>query len=166
VAAAAEENVTRLVAVLGYSDGRTSELHRVCATRLARAEQVAGPDDVVLFSGWARRRTFAAEADLMAGAWKAPVRARVLDRHARTTLGNALSITRLARELDAGEVVLVTSSWHARRASALLRAALAGSGATLRVAAADERVTPLRGLRELASWTVVPLLALVAARTR
>jgi uncharacterized SAM-binding protein YcdF (DUF218 family) len=158
--------VTRLVAVLGFSDGRTSELHRVCATRLARAEQVVCPDDVVLFSGWARRRTIATEADLMAEAWKAPARARVVDRHARTTLGNALSIARLARELDADEVVLVTSSWHARRASALLRAALAGSGATLRVAAADERVTPLRGLRELASWTVVPLLALVAARTR
>jgi uncharacterized SAM-binding protein YcdF (DUF218 family) len=138
----------------------------VCATRLARAEQVACPDDVVLFSGWARRRTFATEADLMAEAWKAPVRARVVDRHARTTLGNALNIARLARELDADEVVLVTSSWHARRASALLRAALAGSGATLQVAVADERVTPLRGLRELASWAVVPLLALVAARTR
>jgi uncharacterized SAM-binding protein YcdF (DUF218 family) len=102
----------------------------------------------------------------MAEAWKAPVRARVVDRHARTTLGNALSVSRLARKLGADEVVLVTSSWHARRASVLLRAALVGSGARLRKATADERVTPLRAARELASWTIVPLLALVAARTR
>jgi uncharacterized SAM-binding protein YcdF (DUF218 family) len=166
VAAPAEENVTRLVAVLGYSDGHTRDLHRVCAARLARAEQAAGPDDVVLFSGWARRGSSAAEADLMARAWRAPVRARLVDRHARTTLGNAIGIARLARKLGADEVVLVTSSWHARRASALLRAALAGSGATLRTASADERVVPLRGVRELASWTLVPLLALVATRTR
>lgn len=158
--------MTRLVAVLGYSDGRAPELHRVCAARLARAMQVAGPDDVVLFSGWARRGSPAAEADLMAEAWKAPVRARIVDRHARTTLGNALSVARLARKLAADEVVLVTSSWHARRASALLRAALVGSGARLRTASADERVTPLRAARELASWTIVPLLVLVAARTR
>ena len=156
----------RLVAVLGYSDRRTPGLHRVCAARLARAEQAAGLDDVVLFTGWARGGSPAAEADLMASEWKAPVRARVVERHARTTLGNVRSIARLARKLGVDEVVLVTSSWHARRASALLRAALAGSGATLYTATADERVTPLRGARELASWTIVPLLALVAGRTR
>ena len=158
--------MTRLVAVLGYSDGRTKELHRVCAARLARAERAARPDDVVLFSGWARNGSPAAEADLMARTWKAPVRARVVDRHARTTLGNVVGTARLARTLGADEVILVTSSWHARRASTLLRAALAGSGATLRTAAADGRATPLRRVRELASWTIVPLLALVAARTR
>jgi uncharacterized SAM-binding protein YcdF (DUF218 family) len=156
----------RLVAVLGYSDGRAPELHRVCAARLARGMEIAGSDDVVLFSGWARRGAPAAEADLMAQAWKVPVRARLVDRHARTTLGNALSIARLARNLGVDDVVLVTSSWHARRASALVRAALAGSGVTLGTEAADGRVTPLRGARELASWAIVPLLALVAARTR
>jgi uncharacterized SAM-binding protein YcdF (DUF218 family) len=158
--------VTRLVAVLGYSDGSTAELHRVCAARLERAERSARPDDVVLLSGWARNGSSAPEADLMARAWRAPVRARVVDRHARTTLGNVMGIARLARKLDADEVVLVTSSWHARRASTLLRAALAGSGASARTATTDEQVTPFRRVRELASWAIVPLLAFVAARTR
>jgi len=48
----------------------------------------------------------------------------------------------------------------------LVRAALARSGAELRVVATDERATPRHGLREVASWTVVPVLALVAARSR
>ena len=49
--------MTRLVAVLGYSDGRAPELHpRVCGTTRPGGCEVAGPDDVVLFSGWARRR--------------------------------------------------------------------------------------------------------------
>ncbi len=60
----------------------------------------------------------------------------------------------------------MTSSWHARRAGVLVRAALLGSGAKLRVAPTAETATRTTGLRELAAWTVVPLLALVAARTR
>jgi uncharacterized SAM-binding protein YcdF (DUF218 family) len=157
----------RLVAVLGYSDRTATELHPVCAARLARAAVEARPDDVVLFSGWARgpleRR---AEADLMAHAWDAPARTRLVDRGARTTFGNAIAVARATRGLGASEVVLVTSSWHARRAAALVRAALAGSGTTVRVVTTDETTTAGRGIRELASWTVVPLLALVAARTR
>lgn len=156
----------RLVAVLGYSDRVSTDLHPVCAARLARAGGEARPTDTVLFSGWARGRLDRwAEADLMASAWDAPVQARLVDRGARTTFGNAIGIARAARELRADEVVLVTSSWHARRAAALVRAALAGSGATVRVAATDEPTTATRSIRELASWTFVPLLALVA-RTR
>ena len=60
----------------------------------------------------------------------------------------------------------MTSSWHARRAGVLVRAALLGSSAKLRVAATAETPTRATGLREIAAWTVVPLLALVAARTR
>ena len=160
--------MTRLVAVLGYSDSTTAGLHPVGASRLARAVAETGPDDVVLFSGWARRSAPTCEADLMARAWTAPARARLVDRTARTTLGNAISVARAARRLDADEVVLVTSRWHARRAAALVRAALRGSGAraALRVVATDEAVTPRRGLREAASWTIVPVLTLVAARSR
>jgi uncharacterized SAM-binding protein YcdF (DUF218 family) len=158
---------TRLVAVLGYSDHTATDLHPVCAARLERAAAEAHPDDVVLFSGWARgtldRRT---EADLMESAWDAPVRGRLVDRDARTTFGNAIGIARTARELSASEVVLVTSSWHARRAAALVRAALAGSGTNVRVAATDEPTAARHGIRELASLTIVPLLALVAAWTR
>ena len=47
---------TRVVVVLGYSDGARSELHPVCAARLARAAEVTTSDDVVVLSGWARSR--------------------------------------------------------------------------------------------------------------
>ena len=157
----------RLVAVLGYSDRTCADLHPVCAARLARAEQEARPEDVVLFSGWARwTRDREAEADLMTRAWDAPARGRIVDRGARTTFGNAIGVARAARRLGIDEVVLVTSSWHARRASALVRAALAGSGTSVRVATTDEPLTARRGVRELVCWAVVPLLVLVAVRTR
>ena len=159
--------MTRLVAVLGYSDaGVRTGLHRVCQARLARAEEYARPDDVVLFTGWARGGRATSEAELMAAAWTTPSRRLLVDRGARTTLGNAIAVGRAARRLDAGEVVVVTSSWHARRAGVLVRAALLGSGAKLTVAPTAETATRSRGLRELAAWTVVPLLALVATRTR
>jgi uncharacterized SAM-binding protein YcdF (DUF218 family) len=157
--------MTRIVAVLGFSNGRRDALHHVCAARLARAEQEANAEDIVLFSGWARGRVPVAEADLMARAWSSPVRARVVDRGARTTLGNALGVARLVRRLGADEVVLVTSGWHGRRAEALTRIALRGTGARLRVVTSDEEAPFARRPRELASWLVVPLLALVA-RTR
>jgi uncharacterized SAM-binding protein YcdF (DUF218 family) len=158
--------MTRLVAVLGFSDGACADLHPVCAARLARAAAETGPDDVVLFSGWARRGADAPEADLMAASWSTPVRACLVDRGARTTLGNALAVARATRAVGAEEVVVVTSRWHARRAGVLARAALLGSGATVRVVAADERPTPARRAREAASWLVVPVLAVVAARMR
>ena len=159
--------MTRLVAVLGYSNGEArTELHPVCSARLARAAAEARAGDVVLFSGWARGGSASSEADLMVAAWTGDTQRHVVDRGARTTLGNAIAVGRGVRRSGATEVLLVTSSWHARRATVLVRAALLGSGATLRVASTDERATPGRGLRELAAWTVVPLFALLAARTR
>ena len=158
--------MTRLVAVLGYSDGGERTLHGVCAARLARATSEARADDIVLFTGWARGRSAAAEADLMAESWSTPCARVLLDRGARTTLGNALAVARAARRSDAREVVLVTSRWHARRASVLARAALLGSGTSLRVAATDEVVTPRLSAREAAAWAAVPLLAVVAVCNR
>ena len=158
--------MTRLVAVLGYSDATTAELHPVCRVRLALAEQEARPGDVVLFSGWARGSGLTSEADLMVASWTGAACTRLVDRGARTTLGNALAVARAARRLPADEVVLVTSRWHARRAATLVRAALHGSGATLRVVPAEEPIPPERRLREAAAWLTVPLLAMVAARTR
>jgi len=156
----------RLVAVLGYSTGRGDALHPVCAARLARAENEVKLDDSVLFSGWARRRTSRAEADLMAQAWKATARRVILDRSARSTVGNALGVARAARKLGVDEVVLVTSGWHGRRASALVRAALLGSHTKVTLATTDERATHAARIRELACWTLLPVLAVVAARTR
>ena len=153
----------RLIAVLGYSTRRVDTLHPICAERLARAEAEIEPDDSVLFSGWARRRTPRSEAELMAGAWRASAREVILDRDARSTLGNALGVARVARRLGADEVVLVTSNWHARRASALVRTALLGSSTK---AATKGPATRALRFRELACWAIVPVLALVAARTR
>jgi uncharacterized SAM-binding protein YcdF (DUF218 family) len=159
--------MTRLVAVLGYSDGRAATaLHPVCAARVARAEEQTAAADVVLFTGWARRGRRFSEAELMAATWSGASRRLIVDRTARTTLGNAIAVGRVARRIDATDVILVTSRWHSRRAGVLVRAALLGSGAKLRVASTDEIATPARGVREVAAWTVVPLLALVAARTR
>lgn len=156
----------RLVAVLGYSDSETSGLHPVCATRLRRAADVARPEDTVLFSGWARRKTGRPEAELMAQAWTGAARRIGLDRTARSTVGNAIAVARAARSLGTDEVVVVTSSWHARRASVLVRAALLGSGARLVLVATEERATRGARVRELACWSFVPVLAVLAARTR
>ncbi len=159
--------MTRLVAVLGYSDGKAATaLHPVCAARVARAQQETATGDVVLLSGWARRGRPSSEAELMAAAWSAAPRRLIVDHSARTTLGNAIAVGRAARQVDATDVLVVTSGWHARRASVLVRAALIGSGAKLHVASTDESASRARGMRELAAWTVVPLLALVAVRTR
>ena len=48
----------------------------------------------------------------------------VADGDARTTVGNARAVAAAARHIGADEVVIVTSSWHARRARLLVRAAL------------------------------------------
>ena len=49
--------MTRLVAVLGYSDRRSARAASACARRVSLAPSVRRRrDDVVLFSGWARRR--------------------------------------------------------------------------------------------------------------
>lgn len=156
----------RLVAVLGYSDGRTSSLHPICAARLERAEGEARPGDAVLLSGWARRKSASPEADLMARAWTTPAQRVILDRNARSTVGNAVGVARAAQRVGASEVVLVTSSWHGRRARALARAALFRSPTKVTLATTDEPATVTARLRELACWTLLPFLAIAAARTR
>ena len=157
---------TRLVAVLGYSDGSGDELHPVCAARLERGAEEARSGDAVLLTGWARRRRRASEAELMARAWAGP-RARVfLDRDARSTYGNAVAAAKAARALSSREVVLVTSGWHGRRASTLLRAALQGTPTQIVLATTDERGTRRARLRELVCWTLVPFQTGFAARRR
>jgi hypothetical protein len=156
----------RLVAVLGYSDRHTSALHPVCAARLARAENEVRPDDSVLFSGWARRKTFQPEAELMARAWTSPARRVILDRNARSTIGNALAVRRAARGLGVDEVVLVTSGWHGRRASVLVRSALFGSRTRVTLATTCDPATHAARIRELACWALVPVVAVAAACSR
>jgi uncharacterized SAM-binding protein YcdF (DUF218 family) len=153
-------NAARLIAVCGYSDGTDEELHEICVRRLRRAEREARADDVVLLTGWARRGNVPSEAELMARSWTAPCRRVVVDSSARSTFANAAAAASVAREVRARQVVLVTSRWHAGRASALLRAALRGSGATVEVAATDEPPSLRARCRELGCWAFVPVAAL------
>jgi hypothetical protein len=151
----------RVVAVLGYSTRRGDALHPICAERLATAERVAGGADAVLLSGWSRRRHRPSEAELMRDAWHGPEVRLVADGDARTTVGNARAVARAARELDADEVVIVTSSWHARRARLLARAVLGPD-----VALSVETTPPGRPIRHVARETacLLPAYATVSAR--
>jgi uncharacterized SAM-binding protein YcdF (DUF218 family) len=152
----------RLVVVLGYS-GPAGELHEICSARLRRAELEAAPADVVLLSGWSRRRRQTTEAALMARDWRGSSSRMLLDEGARTTLSNAVGAARVARNTGAREIVLVTSGWHAKRAAALLEAALDESDVSIRLAVTDEPGGKRARLREVACWTLVPVQRRVAA---
>ena len=158
--------MTRLVAVLGYSERGAPGLHP-CAPHVSLAPSVRCHRTM---SSSSRAGLDAAARAQRRISWRSPgasLHAReIVDRGARTTLGNAIGVGRATRRLDVDEVVLVTSSWHATRAGFLVRASLLGSGATLRVVKTDEPNTPRHGLRELVAWVAVPVLAVVAARTR
>jgi len=155
----------RLIAVFGYSEGGGERLHEICARRLRRAERETLVDDVVLLTGWARGRSAPSEAELMARSWTKPCRRLLVDSGARSTYANVGAAASVAREVGAERVVLVTSGWHARRAAALLRAALRGSGTTVELATTDERPSLRAGLRELVCSALVPVVA-VAARAQ
>jgi len=155
---------TRLIAVLGYSSGYGgNELHRVCATRLARAGEEARPGDMIFLSGWRRPRSPASEAELMARIWDGDTQQVLVDDASRTTYGNVRAAAAAARKLGVGEIVLVTSGWHGRRASALLEAAL---GDRVLLAATDERGTRVARVRELICWLFVPVQVALARHRR
>ena len=150
----------KLIAVFGYSTGRGGALHPICADRLRAAEHAAAGADAVLLSGWSRRRHRPSEAALMRDAWRGPAVPLLADGDARTTAGNARALARAARELGADEVVVVTSSWHARRARLLARAAL-GPRVMLKVATPARTRPPHLVARELAC--LLPAYATVSA---
>ena len=149
----------RVVAVLGYSARRAGPLHPVCAQRLAHAEGIAEGAGAIVFSGWARPRAESGEAELMQAAWKGPEAPIVSDTTARNTAQNAVEIARIARELEADEVVLVTSRWHAPRAALLLRAALRGSGIRVTTSSPTGRPGARLLLRELVCLVGAPYQA-------
>lgn len=153
----------RLVAVLGYSNG-VAALHEVCAARLQRAEEEARAGDVVLLTGWSRRRGKRTEAELMAEAWRGPHVELVVAGDARTTYGNAVATRNAALSARVEEVVLVTSVWHARRAAVLVAAALRGTGIRLSLAPAEGRPATRTRVRELLCWTLTPGQSAVLAR--
>ncbi len=155
---------TRLVAVLGYSRAYGgNELHRVCAMRLERAGEEARPGDTIFLSGWRRPRSRASEAELMSGMWDGGTQQVLVDDVSRTTYGNVRAAAAAARKLGVREIVLVTSGWHGRRASALLEAA---HGDRIVLAATDERGTAFARARELVCWLFVPVQVALARRSR
>jgi uncharacterized SAM-binding protein YcdF (DUF218 family) len=147
--------VTRVVVVLGYSDGRAGGLHPVCAARIARAAEVATADDVVVLSGWSRVPDSDSEAELMRAAWRGTAREVVVDPDARTTVENMANALNDILRVGAREVVVVTSRWHAPRAKAALRWLLRHTGITVG-SASPEGTSRRASLRELTLWPLLP----------
>lgn len=157
----------RVVAVLGYSTWRCKDLHPVCARRVVRAEELAGGARAVILSGWARRSKVKPEAELMRAAWRGPDVALVCDPDARTTVGNAANVAATVSELDADELVVVTSGWHRRRARRLVQAALPDRTVRISVEGADGPRSPVLLARELACLALLPIqVSRVRRRTR
>jgi uncharacterized SAM-binding protein YcdF (DUF218 family) len=154
---------TRLVVVLGYSDGGRGELHPVCAARLERAAELTAPDDVVVLSGWARVPHTHPEAELMRAAWNGPAREVVVDPDARTTVGNMANALNDVLRVGAGEVLIVTSEWHAARARAAMRWLLRSTGIRVRVASPPGH-SRRAALRELPLWLLLPFQLWAAGR--
>lgn len=144
----------RLVAVLGYSDGHGPDLHPICAARLELAGRLAKRGDSVVLTGWARRPGAPAEAELMRRSWRGPECRLFCDTSARITAENAVSVARLARELGAREIVVVTSSWHRARTALLFRL-LAGMPVSVVSARRPWAARPL--VRELGAFALLPL---------
>ena len=146
----------RVVAVLGYSCRRDAALHAICSARLARAQELARAGDAVILSGFP-------EAELMHSAWSGPEVELIAETRSRSTAQNAANVAAEARALGARELVVVTSSWHRARVSALMRAALRGSGIHVEVEGAPAP-RPVRLLgREAVCFVFLPVqLARVA----
>jgi uncharacterized SAM-binding protein YcdF (DUF218 family) len=84
----------------------------------------------------------------------------VCDTSARITAENAVSVARLARELGAREIVVVTSWWHRVRAALLFRAF---AGVPVSVVSAGRPWSARLLVRELAAFVLLPI-QLIAAR--
>jgi len=145
----------RVLAVLGYSDGRGARLHPICAERLAHAERLAPGARAIILSGWARR-SGSPESELMRAAWAGPAVRLICDPEARSTSGNAVNIAAAVRALGAEELVVVTSPWHRPRAHVLLRAAMRGSGVRFSVVAGGRSRPPLLIAREVVCLALLP----------
>jgi DUF218 domain len=104
----------RVVVVHGHRDPGRIIISRECVRRVDRAQRI--PADVVIFSG-AGIRGEHSEAEQMDACWQgSPDVFRILDEHATSTVENAERCSRIARNLWAVQVTIVTSWWHAPRA--------------------------------------------------
>jgi uncharacterized protein YbjQ (UPF0145 family) len=141
----------RVVAVLGYSRRRRDGLDPICEARLRHAETL--PADAVVLSGRGRRT---GEGTLMRRAWRGSEVPIFAETTARNTTENAAEIAALARRLGADEVVVVTSSWHGRRAGALVRLALRGSGIAVRTSSPEGHAPGWLLAREAGAFALLP----------
>jgi uncharacterized SAM-binding protein YcdF (DUF218 family) len=154
----------RLIVVLGYSAGRSGELHPICAARLEHAAGLVADGDVVLLSGWSRHPGRPAEAELMQRAWPGAAGALISDPDARITAENAANAAAHARELGVEEVVVITSSWHRVRARVLFRSLL--PDVRLTVVGARTPGSPRHYAREAAVFPLVPIQLRMVRRAR
>jgi uncharacterized SAM-binding protein YcdF (DUF218 family) len=146
-----------VIAVLGYSPRRSGRLHPVCSARVAHASAIARQGDLVVLSGWSRHLGIEPEAELMARAWRGPPVELVTETDARHTAGNAAAVADAARASAAAELLLVTSWWHAPRATVLVRAALRGSQMRVTAVHAPSRPSPRLIVRELCCLAALPV---------
>jgi len=149
--------------VLGYSDGGRGADGVELAARLEKAAEISTDDDVVVLSGFARVGDTQTEAELMRAAWKGVARDVVVDPDARTTVENMANAVNDVLRVGAREVVVVTSAWHARRATTALRWLLRYTGVKVRAAAVPGRSAPAV-LREIAVWPLLPFQLWLAGR--
>jgi uncharacterized SAM-binding protein YcdF (DUF218 family) len=155
----------RLVAVLGYSSRRDPELHAICRSRLEHAAREFREGDAVVLTGGRHRSLGRPEAEAMRDAWRGPATAVLLEDAARSTAENAAHVRAVAGELGVGEVVVVTSRWHSRRALALFRRAFRGTGIAVTAAPAPTAASPALLLREAACYAALPVQLRRAGRT-
>jgi uncharacterized SAM-binding protein YcdF (DUF218 family) len=102
----------------------------------------------------------------MREAWNGPDVPLVCDPDASSTAANAANVAAVAEALGADELLVVTSSWHRRRARLLLRAALRERDVKLSVEGAPGGWHPLVLAREAACYVLLPLQLPRARRVR
>jgi uncharacterized SAM-binding protein YcdF (DUF218 family) len=92
----------------------------------------------------------------MRDAWQGSDVTLVCDPTARNTMQNATGIAATAQDLGVDEVVVVTSSWHARRAGALVRAALGDADIVVSTSSPRGPQHPRLLARELVCLAALP----------
>lgn len=146
----------RLIVVLGFSDGTEGPaLNPTCRARLETAARIATATDVVVLSGWSRKKGGRSEAELMAEAWTGSSRELVVDPDARSTVENLANAVNDVLRVGAREVVIVTSAWHAPRAKTAMRWLLLHTGVKVRTATPADGSLRAR-LGELYLWPLLP----------
>lgn len=147
----------RIIVVLGYSTAHDRGLHPICRRRLDRAGELATNDDVVVLSGWARRPGTRSEAELMAQAWSGPAKQVRVDPDARSTIDNAVNVLDDVAQDSPAQLVVVTSTWHARRASVIFRWVMRHAPVEVMLATAKTEGGLVARLREVPCWILLPI---------